>query len=63
MTRKRDYKLISLNECEILGCDWEAYAIATKKFLCEFHFREIKPSKEGRDRVTTGKGFVGKGEN
>ncbi len=43
MTRKGDYKLIKTKKCQRKGCDWEAYGIINARFLCEIHFREIKP--------------------
>ena len=31
--------------CEEEGCKEIAYAIITARFLCDFHFHKIKPSK------------------
>ena len=59
MTRIKDQTLIKSKKCQEKGCKKFAYAIIKAKFLCEYHFREIKPSKEGGYRIRT-KGLVGK---
>lgn len=42
----KDSKLISKRNCGTKYCKEKAYAITRAKFLCKFHFREIKPLKE-----------------
>ncbi len=50
--KKTDMERISYRNCEKKGCKNKSYAIFNKKFLCEEHYREKKPSKEiwGRGR-------------
>lgn len=59
MTRKKDYKLINSKKCQEKGCDWESYGIINAKFLCEVHFRAIKPQKEKKFRYSITKGITG----
>jgi len=59
MTRKKDSKYIESKKCQRKGCDWESYAMAKGKFLCEIHFREIIPQKERKFRYSLTKGLLG----
>ena len=40
-----DSRKIDKQMCEEEGCKEIAYAIITARFLCDFHFHKIKPSK------------------
>lgn len=57
--RKKDYKTINKKKCMVKGCDWEGYGIINQKFLCELHFREIKPKKERKFRYQLTRGIMG----
>ena len=48
----KDSKLISKKICKKEDCKKKAYAIILSKYLCEFHFREIKPQKESHFRYS-----------
>ena len=44
--KNTDKEKINKRKCQIRGCSKKAFGIATKKFLCERHYREIVPERE-----------------
>jgi|TARA_Y100000310_G_scaffold62935_1_gene58209 hypothetical protein len=59
MKRNPDYLMIARKVCQEKDCREKCFGIIKCKFLCESHYKDLKPSKERRFRYYWGQGLAG----